>query len=120
MDAYTEIMAELYDEAVPGTDYRTITDQQVREESPPLYLRHYLPASTQEDLIEGVCDSFGIPEDLYFEAKKSVLLSHGPSTSLENVDRARFDNGLKRVSVMLREMERRGEAPSWINEVDRL
>lgn len=118
--AYTEIMTELYDEAVPGTNYDNLTDEEIADNQPPLYLQHYLPASTQEELIEDTCDQYDILEELYFEAKKSVMLSHGPSTSLDNVDRARFNSGLKRVSVILREMEDNSDVPDWFDEVDEL
>ncbi|ELY83598.1 transposase, IS605 OrfB family protein [Natrinema altunense JCM 12890] len=72
-------------------------------DSPPTYLRHYLDADRQEELIEEVLDDYSIPEDLYFDAKKAVFLSKGPSASLETVDRAREEADLEPVSEMLDE-----------------
>ena len=99
---YHEILNVLYEEATPGLDYQSLEPGELVDEEPPTYLRHYLEADRQEELIENVLDQTGIPEDLYFEAKKSILLSAGPSTSLENVDTARTKNGLEPVSEMLR------------------
>lgn len=101
-EAYHDILDTLYNEATPGLDYQALEPGELADrEGPPTYLRHYLDAETQEELIEDVLDDYEIPETLYFEAKKSVLLSAGPSTSLENVDRARKDAGLEPVSKML-------------------
>jgi len=100
---YHEILDVLYEEATPGLDYQSLEPGELVDEEPPTYLQHYLNADRQEELIEQVLDETGIPEDLYFEVKKSILLSAGPSTSLENVDSARTKNGLEPVSEMLTE-----------------
>jgi len=102
-DAYHDVLDTLYSEATPGLDYSSLEPGELVDEEPPTYLQHYLDAETQEDLIEDVLDDYEIPENLYFEAKKSVLLSAGPSTSLENVDKAREEAGLEAVSDMLEE-----------------
>ncbi|MCU4753476.1 hypothetical protein OB919_16040 [Halobacteria archaeon AArc-curdl1] len=98
--AYDEALNELYHEATPGIDLNEV-DEPAGDDEPPLYLQHYLDADTQEEVIESVLDRYEIPEDLYFEAKKSLLLSKAPSTSLGNVERAREDYGLEPVSEML-------------------
>jgi hypothetical protein len=102
-EAYDEILSELYQEATPGLDYDSLDPRSERdtEDEPPLYLQHYLDADTQEEVIEGVLDDYSIPEERYFDAKKAVLLSKGPSASLGNVDRAREDAGLEPVSELL-------------------
>jgi len=102
---YHDILDVLYEEATPGLDYHSLEPGELVDSEPPTYLRHYLHADRQEELIEQVLDKTGIPEDLYFEAKKSIMLSAGPSTSLENVDTARTKHGLEPVSEMLREEE---------------
>lgn len=105
-EAYHEILDTLYEEATPGLDYHSLEQGELVDESPPVYLQHFLDADQQEELIEDVLDDYeGIPEDLYFEAKKSVLLSAGPSTSLENVDQARFKAGMQPVSEILNREE---------------
>jgi hypothetical protein len=101
-EAYHEILDVLYEEATPGLDYNGLEPGELVDEQPPTYLRHYLDADRQEELIEGVLDDYSIPEDLYFEAKKAVLLSSGPSASLNRVDSARTKHGLQPVSKMLR------------------
>jgi hypothetical protein len=102
-EAYDEILSELYQEATPGLDYDRLDSVSERdtEDEPPLYLQHYLDGDSQEDIIEDVLDGYSIPEERYFDAKKAVLLSKGPSTSLETVDRAREDAGLEPVSELL-------------------
>lgn len=102
-DAYHDVLNTLYSAATPGLDYESLDPGDLVDEEPPTYLRHYLDADTQEELIEDVLDDYEIPESLYFEAKKSVLLSAGPSTSIENVDRAREEAGLQPVSDILEE-----------------
>ncbi|EMA11560.1 hypothetical protein SAMN05443574_103264 [Haloarcula vallismortis] len=100
-DAYFEILDTLYEEAIPGLDYSSLDPGDAVRDNPPTYLRHYLHEDRQEELIEDVLDDYEIPEDLYFEAKKAVFLSAGPSTSLENVDRAREEADLQPVSEIL-------------------
>lgn len=96
-------MTELYQEATPGTDYMEAREVERGPDEPRLYMQHYLDANRQEEIVEGVLDDTEIPKQLYFEAKKAVLLSHGPSTSLKGVDRSREQHGLKPVSEMLEE-----------------
>jgi len=98
---YHEILDVLYEEATPGLDYKGLEPGELVDEQPPTYLRHYLDADRQEELIEATLDDYAIPEDLYFDAKKAVLLSSGPSTSLGNVGRARKEAGLEPVSELL-------------------
>jgi len=102
-EAYDEILSELYQEATPGLDYDSLEPRSERdtEGEPPVYLQHYLDGEQQEEIIESVLDDYSIPEERYFDAKKAVLLSKGPSTSLETVDRAREDAGLEPVSELL-------------------
>jgi len=102
-EAYDEILSELYSEATPGLDYDSLDPVSERdsEDMPPMYLQHYLDGDSQEEIIEDVLDDYSIPEERYFDAKKAVLLSKGPSTSLGNVDRARKDAGLEPVSELL-------------------
>jgi hypothetical protein len=104
-EAYNEILTELYSEATPGLDYDSLESRSERDTDgePPVYLQHYLDGERQEEIIESVLDDYGIPEERYFDAKKAVLLSKSPSTSLENVDRAREDAGLEPVSELLEE-----------------
>ena len=102
-DAYFEILDTLYREATPGLDYSELDPGDAVSDSPPTYLRHYLDAERQEELVEEVLDDYSIPEDLYFDAKRAVFLSKGPSASLETVDRAREEADLKPVSEMLEE-----------------
>lgn len=106
-EAYDEILTELYSEATPGLDYDSLDPFSERDTDgePPMYLQHYLDSERQEEVIESVLDDYSIPEELYFDAKKAVLLSKGPSTSLGNVDRAREDAGLEPVSELLEEDE---------------
>jgi hypothetical protein len=102
-EAYNEILSELYQEATPGLDYDSLDPviERDTEDEPPLYLQHYLDGDSQEGIIEDVLDDYSIPEERYFDAKKAVLLSKGPSASLETVDRAREDAGLEPVSELL-------------------
>jgi len=61
-------------------------------------------ANNQSDSqTEGVLEDYDIPDELYFDAKRAVFLSKGPSASLETVDRARKEADLKPVSEMLEE-----------------
>ena len=100
-EAYFEILDCLYEEAVPGLDYSELDPGDGVRGDPPTYLRHYLDGESQEEVIEGVLDDYEIPEDLYFDAKRAVFLSKGPSASLDTVDRARVEAGLEPVSEML-------------------
>jgi hypothetical protein len=102
-EAYDEILSELYQEATPGLDYESLepVSERETEDEPPVYKQHYLDADRQEEVIEDVLDDYSIPEELYFDAKRAVLLSSGPSASLETVDRAREDAGLEPVSQLL-------------------
>lgn len=100
-EAYDDIMQELYSEAVPGTDYSSVVEEGTSEDEPALYLQHFLEGERQEEIIEDVLDEYEIPEELYFDAKKAVMLSHGPSASVSTVDRAREEAGLEPVSEML-------------------
>jgi hypothetical protein len=102
-DAYFEILDTLYREATPGLDYSELDPGDAVRDSPPTYLRHYLDAERQEELVEEVLDDYSIPEDLYFDAKKAVFLSKGPSASLETVDSAREEADLEPVTEMLEE-----------------
>lgn len=106
--AYDEILSELYQEATPGLEYDSLEPRSERDTDgePPVYLQHYLDSERQEEVIEDVLDGYSIPEERYFDAKKAVLLSKGPSTSLGNVDRAREDAGLEPVSELLEEDDR--------------
>mgnify|MGYP000684079275 CR=1 FL=1 len=104
--AYTDIMTELYSEAVPGVELDSLEDMVEEadqpEEGPPIYLKHFLDEDTQEDFMEDILDEYGIERDYdQFQAKKAVFLGSGPSTNLETVDRAREDYGLEPVSEML-------------------
>ena len=105
-EAYTDIMTGLYEQAVPGVELDSLEDMVEEadqpEEGPPIYLRHFLDEDTQVDFIEEVLEEYGIEDDTeVYQAKKAVFLGSGPSTSIQNVDRAREDYGLKPVSEML-------------------
>lgn len=104
-EAYDEILTELYSEATPGLDYDSLDPVSERDtdDEPPMYLQHYLDGDSQEEIIEDVLDDYSIPQNLYFNAKRDVLLGKGPSTSLGTVDRAREDAGLESVSELLEE-----------------
>ncbi|MCY4730521.1 hypothetical protein KY092_08110 [Natronomonas gomsonensis] len=104
--AYTDIMTDLYREAVPGVELDSLEDMVEEadqpEEGPPIYLQHFLDEDTQEELIEDVLEEYGIEDDYdVFEAKKAVFLGSGPSTNLSTVDNAREDYDLEPVSEML-------------------
>jgi len=104
--AYTDIMTDLYSEAVPGVELDSLEDMVEEadqpEEGPPIYLKHFLDEDTQEELIEDVLEEYGIEDDYdVFEAKKAVFLGSGPSTNLSTVDNAREDYDLEPVSEML-------------------
>jgi hypothetical protein len=66
-------------------------------------VRHYLDGDRQEEVMEDVLEDSSIPEELYFSAKKAVMLSKGPSASLDTVDRAREEAGLTPASELLAE-----------------
>lgn len=104
-DAYFEILDVLYEEATPGLDYSELDPVSERdtETEPPIYKQHYLDSERQEEVIESVLHDYSIPEELYFDAKRAVVLSKGPSASLETVDRAREEADLEPVSEMLEE-----------------
>lgn len=96
-ELYDDIFDRLYDEAVPNIE-------ELAEEydgDRPLNYLTYLDGERQLEIIDEVCDEYDVPLGDRRQVKFNVILGKGPSTSVENVDRARFDAGLKPVSEML-------------------
>lgn len=90
---YDDIFDELYQRAVPGTEEIESTDYPEDVNVPYL---HFIDGDEMEEVIEEYCSEYGV--DGVMEVKKAVVLGKGPSTSLENVNRAPSDAGLEELS----------------------
>ena len=97
---YDELFDELYSRAVPGLE--EIESTEYPEDVNVPYL-HFLDGDEVEEVVEEYCSEYDVPDGDVMDVKKTVVLGKGPSTSLENVDRARMDAGLEPVSEMLEE-----------------
>ena len=97
-ELYDDIFDELYEEAVPGVE--EIESTEYPEDVNVPYL-HFLDGDEMEEIIEEYCGEYGVTGHQVFQVKRNVVLGKSPSTSLDNVDRAREDAGLEPVSEML-------------------
>lgn len=95
---YDDLFDELYKQAVPGTE--EIESTEYPEDVNIPYL-HFLDGDEMEEIIEEYCEEYDVSEDQVWGVKRNVVLGKSPSTSLDNVDRAREDAGLEPVSEML-------------------
>lgn len=95
---YNELFDELYSQATPGME--EISDTVYPEDVNIAYL-HFIDEDEAMQIIEDYCEEYGVEDT--FTVKRTVLLGKGPSTSVENVDRAREDAGLEPVSTLLEE-----------------
>lgn len=99
-EIYQEILDDLYDQAVPGTEEVESTDYPEDVNVPYL---HWIPEDTMLDTVEQYCDEYGLGRGERRQVKRSVVLGVSPSTSLENVERARDEAGLKPLEYLLEE-----------------
>lgn len=99
-ELYDDIFEEAYQRATPGLE--EIEDEEVEypDDLNVPYL-HFIDGDELEELIEDYCDQYDVPHNEERQVKRNVVLGKSPSTSLDNVDRAREDAGLKPVSEML-------------------
>ena len=97
-ELYEAIFNELYERATPGVE--EIESTEYPEDVNVPYL-HFLDGDETEEIIEKYCEEYDVQEDRVFQVKRNVVLGKSPSTSLDNVDRAREDAGLEPVSEML-------------------
>lgn len=88
---YDEVFEALYEEAVPGLE--ELENSEYSEETNVAYL-HYLDGERQVEIIEEYCDEYEVPLSDRRQIKFNVILGKGPSTSIENVNRARKEEGL--------------------------
>ncbi|WP_276273602.1 hypothetical protein [Haloarcula litorea] len=99
-DLYDDIFEEAYSRATPGLE--EIEDEEVEypDDVNVPYL-HFIDGDELEEVIEDYCDQYDVPSHEEGQVKRNVVLGKSPSTSLDNVDRAREDAGLDPVSEML-------------------
>lgn len=97
-DLYEDIFDEIYEQAVPGTE--EIESTEYPEDVNIPYL-HFIDGDEMEEVIEEYCEEYDVSSHRVMDVKRDVVLGKGPSTSLENVDRAREDAGLEPVSEIL-------------------
>ena len=97
-ELYDDIFDELYTRATPGLE--EIESTEYPEDVNLPYL-HFLDGDELEGVIEEYCEEYDIPDGQVMAVKRNVVLGKSPSTSQENVDRAREDADLKPVSEML-------------------
>lgn len=97
-DLYEDIFDELYEQAVPGVE--EIESTEYPEDTNVPYL-HFLDGDEMEEIIEQYCEEYDVSSNRVFQVKRNVVLGKSPSTSLDNVDRAREDAGFEPVSEML-------------------
>ena len=95
---YYDLFDELYSRATPGLD--EIESTEYPEDVNVPYL-HFLDGDEMMEVVEEHCSEFGVPDGQVGAVKQNVVLGKAPSTSLENVDRAREDAGLEPVSEIL-------------------
>ena len=98
---YDDLFDELYSRAVPGLE--EIEGEMEYPDDVNVPYLHFLEGDEVEEVVEEYCSEYDVPEGDVMGVKKTVVLGKGPSTSLENVDRARMDAGLEPVSEMLEE-----------------
>ena len=96
---YDDLFDELYSRAVPGLE--EIEGETEYPEDVNLPYLHFLDGDELEEVIEEYCEEYGVPDGQVMAVKRNVVLGKSPSTSLDNVDRAREDAGLEPVSEML-------------------
>ena len=104
---YDELFDELYSRAVPGLE--EIEGEMEYPDDVNVPYLHFLDGDEMNEVIEEYCSEYDVPSGQVATVKQNVVLGKGPSTSLENVDRAREDAGLEPVSEML---EQEGGEPS--------
>ncbi|SNR70430.1 hypothetical protein [Halorubrum vacuolatum] len=99
-ELYDNIFEALYEEAVPGLE--EIEEYEYSGETPVNYL-HFLDGDRQIEVIEEYCEEYGVPVGDRKQVKFNLILGKSPSSSLENVNNAREDEGLKPVEEFLDE-----------------
>lgn len=95
---YDDVFEQLYEEAVPGRKY--FDEEDYSEEIAGNRL-HYLDGERQLEIIDDLCNEYGLPPADRKKAKQTILLGKGPSTSQANVDQARNEEDLEPVSRFL-------------------
>jgi len=98
LELYDDIFDALYEEAVPGLE--EIEGHEYSGGRPVSYL-HFLDGDRQIEIIESYCEEYDIPVGDRSQIKFNVILGKSPSSSLENVDNARDDEGLEPVEEFL-------------------
>jgi hypothetical protein len=88
----------LYEEAVPGLD--EINEVEYSNDTSISYL-HFLDGDRQIEIIDEYCEEYGVPESERKQVKFNVILGKSPSSSLENVNRAREEEGLDSIDEYL-------------------
>lgn len=101
-DLYDDIFEEAYQRATPGLEEIEDDGTEYPDDVNVPYL-HFLDGDELEEVIEDYCSEYGVTSHQEMQVKRNVVFGKGPSTSLENVDRAREDAGLEPVSEMLEE-----------------